>query len=191
MTDYIKFFINKQIPLWLTLIICVPLFLVKLTPLFDLFYKIYKDKKDRQEKHFKEVEGRISDLQNKMTNLLQSTNKLKSNKTKSNIENLCQVSDNFFNDLEIICEGINRGFIMRNNVCKNVIYEVLKHKYDKEDNMIADCYNILYNMNRQYNIILPPLRITKYRQIFICYKQTLPLWRRIIGLFCNKVLIIK
>jgi hypothetical protein len=136
MTDYIKFFLNKQIPLWLTLIISVPLFLVKLTPLFDLFYKIYKDKKDRQERHFKEIEGRISDLQNKMTNLLQSASKLKSNKTKSNIENLCQVSDHFFNDLEIICEGINRGFIMHNNICKNVIYEVLKHKYDKEDNMI-------------------------------------------------------
>ncbi len=191
MIEYIKLFLNKQIPLWLTLIIGIPLFLVKLTPLFDFFYKIYKDKKDRQERHFKEVENRISDLQNKMTNLLQSANKLKSNKTKSNIENLCQVADKFFNDLEIICEGINRGFIMRNDICKNVIYEVLYHKYDKQDNMIRYCYNILCNANRQHNITLPPLRITKYRQIFVCYKQTLPFWRRIVGIIFNKALIIK
>lgn len=80
---------------------------------------------------------------------------------------------------------------MRNNVCKNVIYEALKHKYDKEDNMMTDCHNILCDANRQYNTTLPPLRITKYRQIFVCYKKTLPFWCRIVGIIFNKVLIIK
>jgi hypothetical protein len=92
-----------------------------------------------------------------------------------------------------ICDGVEKGFSTRTGNISNIINRVLKYKYNKKDNLIIDCYNVIEKAHglagRPLNMTL--LRINEYDVIFRVYKSGFPFYKRCIGIFYKKIFEIK
>lgn len=103
---------------------------------------------------------------------------------------ICLVTDKFLDDVCIMCQGIDEGYLVRTDVFDDIINGILKCKYDKKDNMIIDIHNAISKGYDKIGLKLPPTRISRYERIFKRYKKNLPLLTRLRGLFdpsCMKV----
>jgi len=184
---------NKSIPLWLFCIVVVPLFLVKLTPLFDFLYKIYQDGKKSKRENYKDAEPKMNNLKEKQESFFKSLIKLKKgiddNSIKQkDIQEFNSKIDDLFGDLLFICDGIESGCVAKNTHLTNTINHVLKHKHDKKDNLIVDAHNSLKNAYAKIGIdFKQPIRINTYDILFRVYRANFSFWTRFRGFFSKKV----
>ena len=133
---------SGQIPLWLVIIIAGSFLLNFLLPFFKFRHEIDKAKRDEERKNFLEAKSAIGDLKQRREEFVAYINdlvtKIKSNKIKNSDLAKYEIIDNFFDDLMTICDGVERGFTTKTGNISNMINCILKHKYDKKDNLIID-----------------------------------------------------
>lgn len=130
-----------------------------------------------------ELEPILKDYKGKLKTINQN---IKDKKFKIVEENLCPLeekADELFSFANDLCEALLSGEakISQNN--KNVINEVLNHKYDFHDNMMKnqfDLSSIIKEkiLNKKGTAIF---NYKKYEPIFKFYKKNIPLWLRIIN----------
>lgn len=194
--DFLQFASNtfkKPIPLWLFCVVVIPLFLVKLTPLFDFFYKVYQDGKKAKKENYKDAEPKMNNLKEKQESFFKSLIRLKnridnSSITQKDIQEFTSKVDDLLGDLLFICDGIESGCLAKNTHLTNTINTLLKHKHDKKDNMIIDTHNSLKNAYSGIGIdFKQPARIDTYDILFRVYRSNFSCWTRFRGFFCNKV----
>lgn len=195
--DFLQFasktFNKPIIPLWLFCIVVVPLFLVKLTPLFDFFYKVYQDSKKTKRESYKEAEPKMNNLKEKQESfficLINLKNKIDKNSVnKNDIQQFNSKFDDLLGDLMFLCDGVKSGYVAKNTHLSNTINSILKHKHDKKDNMIVDVYNCLKKAYSKIGIdFREPLRIKTYDILFSTYRANFSIWTRFRGFFSDKV----
>lgn len=184
---------NKPIPLWLFCLVVIPLFVVKLTPLFDFLYKVYQDSKKAKRENYKDAEPKMNSLKEKQESfficLINLKNKINNNSIiQDDIQQFNSKFDDLLNDLMFICDGVKAGCLAKNTHLSNTINAILKHKHDKKDNMIVDAYNSLKKAYIKIGIdFKQPLRMKTYDILFSTYRANFSIWTRFRGLFSDKV----
>ena len=195
MTDLIiKFAKDHTLPNWLALVFLFLISLVKSVPYFEYRYKVWKDKRSEEKQNFLEAKNAMGDLNIKLAQFLDCLSKLKKDINSKKVSekaiiDATKVFDSFFDDLNTICEGIDRGFILRSDSIQNIVNCVVKHKHDMKDNLITDTYDAVSN---GFSLLGKPqigsLRIsTRYGRIFKIYRCSFSFFTRGKGLLDEKV----
>jgi len=182
---------NYKIPLWIVLLLTLPLYFVKLTPLFDFLHKIKQDKKEDKRKNFKAILETAGDLLLKQEMCLNSVESLKQDRTMENIKKCSSIFDAYFHTISDICDGVTQNLIANSSNIKNIVNNIMECQFNEKDNMITKIYGILESTYKDNNLKLPNLRISEYQNIFKVYKLQFPLHRRLIAVFYKPILNIK
>jgi len=193
-----------KIPIWLLVIFIVSIIVnilltvsKTLIPYFQYRLEKYKIKKEEERKSFENAERRIGDLKERkkgfVSELTNLSNKIKEGSiNQDSLNRSISVFDDFFDDIMIICEGVEKGFVAKTGNVNNIVTAILKHKYDKKDNLIVDIHNAIKKSYTKLNMSFDePVRISKYEILFRSYKKNLPFYKRFFGIFIKKALDIK
>ena len=179
---------SGEIPLWIAIIIGVSILLNCFLPFFKFRYEMYKDKRDEKRENFLKAINAMGDLNKSLGEFAAFINDLKSNKIETSDLTKYVIIDKFLENLMTICDGVEQGFMTKTGNISQNLNCVLKHKYDKRDNLIIDVYNAVKKVDKSFN---EPLRIDEYDVLFRVYKSGFPFHKRLIGLFYTKIFDIK